>query len=247
MLQNILSAIEDHRMQTHETTNQILNATQRGTNNANDAHNAVQPQQQEPQEQHVDDNAAHRMVDNTLLAMRGNMTATDQLTFVPAVEVGAQAKNGNYLVSDLLEKQVTQGLLLKRGEDGNRSELMSQIWNAEYPREAVDARTVGKYAACMKIIHLTMDADDRQYIKNMSIAHNNHNSDELIDFHMKILKIVDDSFAKMRSFDNKKERTKTIGALGDRAYKFFKTEQGQAIDPSMNHTNQLTMTAFFAP
>lgn len=92
-----------------------------------------------------------------------------------------------------------------------------------------------------------MDADDRQYIKNMSIAHNNHNSDELIDFHMKILKIVDDSFAKMRSFDNKKERTKTIGALGDRAYKFFKTEQGQAIDPSVNRTNQLTMRAFFAP
>ena len=73
-------------------------------------------------------------------------------------------------MDDLLVKQVTEGTLLKVGEDGNRSELMSQIWNAPYPQEAVDSKTSGKYKACMKIVHLTMDADDRQFITNMSIV-----------------------------------------------------------------------------
>ena len=48
-------------------------------------------------------------------------------------------KGINYPVEDLLVKQVTEGTLLKVGEDGNRSELISQIWNAPYPPEAVDS------------------------------------------------------------------------------------------------------------
>ena len=48
-------------------------------------------------------------------------------------------KGINYPVEDLLVKQVTEGTLLKVGEDGYRSELISQIWNAPYPPEAVDS------------------------------------------------------------------------------------------------------------
>ena len=103
-------------------------------------------------------------------------------------------------------KQVTEGMLLKAGEDGNRSELMSKIWEAPYPPEAVNSRTSGKYNACMKIIHLTMDADDRQFIKDLSIAllnQGNHDANQLVKFHARIKKIVADSFEKMDSFDHK--------------------------------------------
>ena len=249
MLQNILSAIGDHRVQTNETTNLILSETRRrqlNTANNDDARNTAQPQLQEQQQQNEDGNAAtQQIVQNTRDNMRANMTATDLLTgdaFVPA------CANGNYPVEDLLVKQVTEGTLLKAGEDGNRSELMSQIWNAPYPPEAVDSRSSGKYKACMKIVHLIMDADDRQFIKEMSIAlsnQGNHDGNQLVDFHARIKKIVADSFDKMHSFDDVNARTFTITALGTRAEKFFKKDEGKAIDPAAAQTNQRTMNSFF--
>ena len=251
MLQNILSAIEDHRVQTNQTANLILSETRRrqiGNANNDAAHNTAQPQsQQQQQQQNEDGNAAatQQIVQRTRQNMRANMTATDLLT---GDAIGQKCANGNYPVEDLLMKQVTEGTLLKVGEDGNRSELMSQIWNAPYPPEAVDSKTSGKYKACMKIVHLTMDADDRQFITNMSIAflHHNHDANQLVEFHARIKKIAADSFEKMHSFDNVSARTSTITALGTRAERFFKKDEGKTLDPAAAQTNQRTMNSFFS-
>ena len=107
-------------MQRNETTNLILNETRRrqiNTANNDDARNVPQPQQQQQQQQqrNEDGNAAQQIVQATLRTMRANMTATNQLTADGYVPEAAQ--NGNIIT--------TEGTLLKEGEDGNRSELMS--------------------------------------------------------------------------------------------------------------------------
>ena len=49
----------------------------------------------------------------------------------------------------------------------------------------------------------------------------------------------------MHSFDKKSARTSTITALGTRAEKFFKKDEGKTFDPAAAQTNQRTMDSFF--
>ena len=79
-----VSVIQNHCMQTNETTNLILNETQWqqiDTANNDDAHNVPQPQQQQHQQQRNEDgNAAQPIVQATRCTMRAKMTARGQLT-----------------------------------------------------------------------------------------------------------------------------------------------------------------------
>ena len=137
---------------------------------------------------------------------------------------------------------------MKAAEDGNRSELMSQIWNTPYPPEEVNSQSSGKYKACMKIVHLIMDADNRQFITNMSIAFlnpSNHDTNQLVKFHVRTKKIIANSFDLKHSFDNVSARTSTITTLGTRTERFFKKDEGKAFDPAAAQTNQCTMDSFF--
>ena len=126
--------------------------------------------------------------------------------------------------------------LLKNGTEN----LISEFWNATKPAR-IKSRETGVFEAFMKVFHLSIDDNDREYLCEQSVALLSMNE---MTTHVRVAEMVQKVLTKMHSFDHKKHRNSNVNGLGSRAKAYFGSNA--AADPSLQpSSNQRSVNSYF--
>lgn len=249
MIQNLFSTVMDFQTRLETRLNQFIRAQEHATNaNANESAATPTPPPHQstthmtPPLPPPPPPAISQENNTTVTAVRQDMreendatamltNPTDSHTTAPHTST----TTGAYPVSELLMDLLQAKSLLKNGTEN----LISEFWNATKPAR-IKSRETGVFEAFMKVFHLSIDDNDREYLCEQSVALSMNETTT----HVRVAEMVQKVLTKMHSFDNKKHRNSNVNGLGSRAKAYFGSNA--AADPSLQpSSNQRSVNSYF--